>query len=254
MRRKYGLFLVEGRKSVADLVRYCAGRFGIEYLVAAPEGEDSALCLAGELADLGISAPEIFSCSPSEMRDISSLTTAPGLIAVCALPARRSQEEILARPLPDDLYIMLDGVQDPGNLGTIVRTAHWMGVRRIFASPDTTDLFNPKTVQSSMGSLAAVEVEYVDLPALAAANPGIPVAGLLLEGENIYNVDLPSSAFIVMGNEGNGLSDAMRAAVDIALTIPPYDSADHSESLNVAVATAITLSQFRQNELRNMTR
>lgn len=254
VREKAGLFLVEGHKSITDLVKNCRGKFEVEAIVATEFRREEAVRLIKELA-VGSDAstirsyPSLLPASPKDMRDISSLTTAPDMIAVCRLPHRVSEEELLSSPLPAELYLMLDGVQDPGNLGTIIRTAHWFGIHRIFASHDTVDLFNPKCVQSSMGSLASVEVIYVDLLRLREANPEIPLVGLLLEGDDIFHVDLPKSAFIAMGNEGNGLSPQLRSTVTTPLTIPPYNSADHSESLNVAIATAITLAQFRKKSM-----
>lgn len=245
MRGKTGLLLVEGRKSIMDLLGMCDSDTAWlpEYILTTSESLES---IRGYMKMKGVEEIPFYLASQSDMREISSLSTPPDVIAVCRLPERRTESEILASTISPDLYIMLDGIQDPGNLGTIIRTAHWFGIRRIFASYDTVDLYNPKVVQSTMGSLAKVSVDYVDLEKLSDANPDIPLIGLLLEGKNIYKACLPSNAFIVMGNEGNGLSDALRKRLSMALTIPPYDPSNHSESLNVAIATAITLSEFRR--------
>ena len=136
-------------------------------------------------------------------------------------------------------------IQDPGNLGTIMRTAHWFGIDRIYASRDTVDIFNPKTVQSTMGSLGRVEIVYCDLGELMDKNPDMPVYGTLLDGKNIYKATLGEHGFIIMGNEGKGISESLRKRITSPLLIPPYDYSNHSESLNVAIATAVTLSQFR---------
>lgn len=251
MRQKYGCFSVEGIKSISDIVDYEASVFEILYLITTPHTVDKAHRIIERyvIKNPQFSAPEIYEATTPEMKNMSSLSTPAEMIAICRLPERRSESDILASPLSEDLYLMLDGVQDPGNLGTIIRTAHWMGIKKIFASPDTVDVFNPKVIQSTMGSLGAVDVEYVNLRDVIRRYPKIPVAGLLLEGENIYNAELPSSAFIVMGNEGNGISQPMREMLTNSYTIPPYSLNNHSESLNVAVATAITLSEFRRKSL-----
>lgn len=258
MREKFGLFLVEGWKSVKDLFDNSNNKIRIEYIVSLQENLEDVKRHLSEIEDIYSNSckehhnqaecglPEIYVVTSKEMREISSLSVAPEVIAVCKLPIRKKEEEILASPLPEDLYLLLDGVQDPGNLGTIIRTAHWFGVNRIFASYDTVDLYNPKTVQSTMGSLGSVSVDYVDLSRLIADNPDKEAAGLLLEGKNIFHTELPSSAFIIMGNEGNGISEALRKKLTMGLTIPPHDPRNHSESLNVAIASAITLAAFRK--------
>ncbi|MDE6329517.1 MAG: RNA methyltransferase [Muribaculaceae bacterium] len=243
MRDKIGLFLVEGRKSVADMASF--GGFVVECLIAAPSAVGVAREISERIGGNASGSPEVLEATMAEMREISNLSDTPDLVGVCRLPERRPEDEILREPLPAGLYMALDGVQDPGNLGTIIRTAHWMGIRRIFASPDTVDLYNPKVVQSTMGSMAAVEVDYVDLCRLADRNSHLPLAGLQLEGDNIYSTPLPASAIIVMGSEGHGISEALKPMINLPLTIPPVDPAEHPESLNVAIASAITLSCFR---------
>lgn len=236
IRKREGLFVAEGKKCVADILPY----YELKFIAALPEWIQSHPEIVEKYGD---SVLEIFE---KDMKKISSLTTPSDVIAVFKIPEERSNEEILSERLPDDLYLMLDSIQDPGNLGTIIRTAHWFGIKRIFASPMSVDLYNPKTVQSTMGSIAAVQVEYVDLSLMVYHNPHLPVIGLQLEGENIYTTPLPKSGFIVMGNEGRGLSPGMKQSLTIPLTIPPYDPDNHSESLNVAAAAAITISEFRR--------
>ncbi len=230
MRDRHGLFIAEGRKSIEDTI----GSFEVEAIVSTnPE-----------------SIPEEWGCrnvsfvvSQGQMGKISSLSTPSDILAVYRIPD--GYYDNVPEPAPDKLYLLLDGVQDPGNLGTIIRTAHWFGIDRIYASKDTVDIFNPKTVQSTMGSLGRVEVVYCDLCRLLNDNPEIPVYGTLLNGDNIYEASLSASGFIIMGNEGKGISAPIRNMVTSPLLIPPYDSGNHSESLNVAVATAVVLSQFR---------
>lgn len=243
-RRKERLFCAEGHKSVEDLLDRCAGRFPPVWLVATRQ----YLVRMGECIGRrwNLSAECVSVASETDMRQMSSLSTPSEVMAVFRMPERSADATVAAvSPLPEGLYLLLDGVQDPGNIGTIIRTAHWFGINRIFASRDTVDLYNPKTVQSTMGSLGAVAVDYVDLSELVDANRHIPLVGLQLDGADICKASLPPSAMICMGSEGNGLSEAVRGKLDMSLTIPPYDAASHPESLNVAVATAITLAAFR---------
>lgn len=148
-----------------------------------------------------------------------------------------------------ELKLMLDGVQDPGNLGTIIRIADWFGIDHIYCSRETADVFNPKVVQATMGSLARVKVEYCDLPALLDSLPeDYPVYGTLLDGNNIYKEKLDSKGIIVMGNEGNGISEAIRQRVNRRLLIPSFpENRPTAESLNVAIATAIVVAEFRKS-------
>ena len=238
MRDSMRLFVVEGWKSVLDTV----GVFDVESVVASAKWLDENRKL------LNVGDDRIFSADHALLEKISSLSTAPDVIAVMRLPEECGTPEALVDN--DGLNLLLDGVQDPGNLGTIIRTAHWFGVKRIFLSSDSADVYNAKTVQSAMGSLGRVLTVRCCLEDLVAAHPELPVYGMLLEGKDIYKADLMSRGFIIMGNEGNGISEAMRRRVDSPLLIPPYDSASHGESLNVAVATAVTLSQFRSRRQR----
>lgn len=146
-----------------------------------------------------------------------------------------------------ELKLMLDGVQDPGNLGTIIRIADWFGIDHIYCSRETADVFNPKVVQATMGSLARVKVEYTDLATLLDSLPDdYPVYGTLLDGNNIYNERLENRGIIVMGNEGNGISEEIRKRVNRRLLIPSYPpERPTAESLNVAIATAIVCAEFR---------
>ena len=144
---------------------------------------------------------------------------------------------------PQGLMVALDRVQDPGNLGTIIRIADWFGVDTIVCSEDTADVWNPKVVQATMGSLARVSVVYADLPSVIERYNG-PVYGTFLDGENIYDTELSKEGIVVFGNEGNGISDDVRKLVSKRILIPPTRKG--AESLNVAIATAITLAEFRR--------
>ena len=232
-RTRHGLFIVEGEKSVADTLSH----YDLEALIVR-KGFD----LSSGLLDRSGNCP-VYYVGESEMKKISCLSTPAPIVAIYKLPS--SNENDLVSIPDNELYLMLDGIQDPGNLGTIVRTAHWFGIKRIFASLDTVDIYNPKTIQSTMGSLAVVKVCYCNLDEVIERNPAMPVYGLVLDGENIYNAKLGTNGFIVMGNEGKGISEKLRRLLTDRLLIPPYDPTQHSESLNVGVATAVTLSVFR---------
>lgn len=232
MRQKHGLFLAEGEKCVLDTL----GAFDLETLITTDQWIARNNRIAAQYTD------KISTASPSAINKITTLVSPPDVIAVFRLPDDDSTINIA----DDKLYLMLDGVQDPGNLGTIIRTADWFGIDTILASKDTVDLYNPKVVQSTMGSLKRMKVVYTDLTDVILFNPSMPVYGMLLDGKNIYKNKLDSThGFIIMGNEGNGISEDLRKRITHPLLIPPYDSKNHPESLNVAIATAITLSFFR---------
>lgn len=238
MRVKHGFFCVEGHKSVRDTL----GKFKLAFIVATDKWLETESETA--MKEYAISGNDIYHVGESAMRTLTAFSTPSDVIAVFKLPAGGHDSDTDIPHLEKGLYLLLDGIQDPGNLGTIIRTAHWFGIRRIFASHTTVDVFNPKTIQSAMGSMGSVEVIYTDLEALADVNRQIPLTGLMLDGDDIFRTELPESALIVMGNEGNGVTPGMRRRLCRALTIPPSDKTFHPESLNVAVATAITLSAF----------
>ena len=163
----------------------------------------------------------------------------------------RKFKQITSAELPSpaaQLTLVLDGVQDPGNLGTIIRIADWFGITEIFCSNDTADAFNPKVVQATMGSIARVSIRYVNLSEMLSTLPdGFPVYGTFLDGEDIYQQTLSDEGLIIMGNEGNGISHEVGRQINRRLPIPNFStSEDRAESLNVAIATAITCSEFRR--------
>lgn len=231
-REKTGLFPVEGIKAVRDTYKH----YETEAIL-------SILTLE-ELAIEGIRIDEsnYIKVSESEIGKLSTLTNPPEVIAIYRLPQIEEYrgEELNGK----DFYLVLDGIQDPGNLGTIIRTAHWFGIKQIFCSKDTVDLYNQKTIQSTMGSIAKVNLIYTDLSVVFEANKEKPIYGLLLEGENIFEKEAFKPGFIVMGNEGNGIRTALKRYITDPLTIPPANPKEHPDSLNVSIATAITLSQM----------
>lgn len=181
-----------------------------------------------------------------EMERISQLKSANDTLAVVEQP----HYSLNIDSLRGNLVLALDGVQNPGNLGTIVRLADWFGIKNIICSRECADCYNPKVVQATMGAILRVRIHYTDdLAELLsrAVKMDMPIYGTLLDGDNIYSAPITSSGIIVMGNEGRGLSDACRERLTHRLYIPPYPAdAPTSESLNVAMATGIILAEFRR--------
>ncbi len=183
--------------------------------------------------------------TPKEMERLSMLKTANNSLAVVEQPRHSFDPATLQQ----NLVLALDDIQNPGNLGTIIRLADWFGISDIVCSPSTADCFNPKVVQATMGAILRVRVHYLDLPSLlrSAAKQGVPVYGTFLDGENIYERKVQQRGIIVMGNEGKGISEECAAVVTDRLYIPPYPAdRNGSESLNVAIATAVTCAEFRR--------
>jgi len=198
--------------------------------------------------------------TPTEIAQMSSLRTPQGSIAVFK---KNHQSSIINHQYSQNLVLALDGIQDPGNLGTIIRTADWFGVHDIVCSLDTADCYNPKVVQATMGALARVHVHYTDLVQWLNGEKanGREIIGTLLEGRDMYEVLNQSinceathqlrsnSSIIIMGNEGNGISMPVRELITCPIRIPSYPKdAETSESLNVAIATAIVLAEFRRSK------
>ena len=185
----------------------------------------------------------------TEIEQMSNLRTPQGVIGVFK---RRGEEARSEEARGEDLVVALDGVQDPGNLGTIIRTCDWFGVHDILCSHDTADCYNPKVVQATMGALARVRVHYVDLEKhlQEMREKSMPIYGTLLEGGNMYKegaIPDKTRGVIIMGNEGNGISPAIREKITHPIRIPSYPAdAETSESLNVGIATAIVLAEFRR--------
>jgi len=191
---------------------------------------------------------EIILTNYDEIKKISTLKTPQDVIAVCYQP--KSNEAQL--PLNNSLVLALDNIQDPGNLGTIIRLASWFGITQLICSNNTADCYNPKVIQASMGAIAHLSIHYVNLPEyLAKAKEnGVHVYGTFLDGNNIYTEKLKTSGIIVMGNEGNGITPEVETFVDFKLLIPAFSKNGHQvESLNVSMATAIICSEFRRSKL-----
>lgn len=180
-----------------------------------------------------------------ELARISFLKTAPEIVAIFRIP----EMVIDWNEIMDDLTLVLDTIQDPGNLGTIIRLADWYGIRNIVCSEESADLYNPKVIQSTMGAFARVKVHYVSLPGFLnqAKELKIPIYGTFLEGEDLYKCNLTANGLVIMGNEGNGISDETATYISRRISIPSYPpGVVTSESLNVAIATSVVCSEFRR--------
>lgn len=235
-REKENAFVAEGPKIVGDLL----------------ETRRAKLLVATQAWLEGKSFPEeteVMTATDEELRKVSFLQHPQQVLGVFPLPLPQSEDTPQGK-----LSLMLDNVQDPGNLGTIIRVADWFGIETIYCSPDTADAYNPKVVQATMGSIARVNLIYRDLASMLDNLPkDFPVYGTLLSGDNIYHQKLSEEGIIVMGNEGKGISPAIAQRVTHKLLIPNYPSGrPTAESLNVAIATAITCSEFRRNGNRSL--
>lgn len=234
-RRRTGLFVAEGGKCVGELLR----AFECRRLFARQEWLDS------HADEARASGAEIIVAPPALLQQLTRLSTTPPVIAFFALPP--GAEPPAPSTVADNLTVALDRVQDPGNLGTIMRCCDWMGVHAIVASVDTVDAFSPKAVQAAMGATARVKVCYTDLQAFVGSlGESIPVYGTFLDGDNIYTSALTQGGLLIMGNEGQGISAEIAALTNRRLLIPSWPPGEPAvESLNVGMATAIALSQFR---------
>lgn len=225
-------FVAEGNKLVGDLMK----TFECEWMIGRP---------SWIATQANIPAKEVIVAEEGEMRKISLLKTPQDVLAVFKQPIYSLDE---ADP-STQLVIALDGIQDPGNLGTIIRLADWFGIKHVVCSTDTADIFGPKAVQATMGALAHVHVHYTVLTDYLKKHQSL-CYGTFLDGENLYQKELPPTGILVMGNEGNGIRPSIEPFIKERLFIPNYPVGHESaESLNVAVATAIICSEFRRRIL-----
>ena len=229
-RKEERAFVAEGHKLVGDLL----GHFVCRLLVATRSWLDK---------NPNVKAQEIIEVTQEELTRASLQKTPQDVLAIFEQPAYEMQPDVVSR----SLCLALDDVQDPGNLGTIIRVADWFGIEDIFCSLGTVDVYNPKTIQATMGALARVKLHYCDLPSFITSLKGIPVYGTFLDGDNMYEKELTPHGLIVMGNEGNGVSAEVANLVNERLYIPNYPpQRETSESLNVAMATGIICAEFRR--------
>ena len=237
-RKLHGLFVAEGHKLVGDLL----STFQPVYIAACSSWITTHAPLWAQLQARGCECNEV---SEDELHKASLMKSPQQGLALFKMMKPEAPQ---AAWVKQELCLALDGIQDPGNMGTIVRIADWFGINHIICSLDTADVYNPKTIQATMGALARVKVSYTDLPAWIARLPqDSSVYGTFLDGDNMYNNELTAHGLIIMGNEGKGISHETAKHVNRRLFIPNYPaSRATSESLNVGVATAIICAEFRR--------
>ena len=229
-RKEEHAFVAEGHKLVGDLL----GHFPCKLLVATHAWLER---------NPGAKADEIIEVTQEELTRASLQKAPQEVLAVFEQPTYEMDASVVSQ----NLCLALDDVQDPGNLGTIIRLADWFGIEHIFCSQGTVDVYNPKTIQATMGALARVKLHYCHLPSFIASLKDTPVYGTFLDGENMYGKNLSEHGLIVMGNEGNGISDEVGKLVNERLYIPNYPpQRETSESLNVAIATSVICAEFRR--------
>lgn len=220
------LFFAEGVKVIQELVK---SNFELEHLYTTKD----------DFKELSPSKTTLI--TDNELNKISALTTPNTCLAVFKIPFE-------SKIIESGLIIALDSIRDPGNMGTILRLCDWFGIQQLVCSKETVDIYNPKVVQATMGSITRVNVNYVDLvPFLEKTT--LPVFGTFMNSDNIYKTTLPQEGIIVMGNEANGISENIERLIEKRITIPRFGQLQITESLNVATATAIILSEFRRQSL-----
>lgn len=230
IRKEEKVFLAEGPKLVGDLL----GHFHCRFLAATSSWLSE---------HASVPADEVAEVTPDELSRASLLKTPQQVLAVFEQPEYTLDTAVFQ----NSLCLALDDVQDPGNLGTIIRLADWFGIEHILCSPNTVDVYNPKTVQATMGGIARVKVHYAPLPSLIRSLGEVPVYGTFLDGKNMYEQPLSHNGLIVMGNEGNGIGKEVERLINRKLYIPNYpQNRETSESLNVAIATAVVCAEFRR--------
>jgi TrmH family RNA methyltransferase len=220
-RQKHKLFVVEGVKVVQEFLN---SSYELD-IVFSSDTDFSSTNKFIEVTD-------------QELKKISSLKNPNKVLAIFKIPNQ-------INPIMGGLILALDSINDPGNLGTIIRLCDWFGIEQLVCSNETVDCFNSKVVQASMGSLTRVAVSYLDLKKYLQ-NASLPIFVADMDGLNVYKTKLPDSAVLVLGNEANGISDEIKQLVTTKITIPRYGAFQQTESLNVATASAILLSEFRR--------
>jgi RNA methyltransferase, TrmH family len=227
-RKQWGLFMVEGLKSITEFIHsdYC-----IDTLFITTNASKQLPNLPQNI--------KVFEVNEQELKKISALQTPQDAVAIVKVPL--NDNNLINQQA--HIHLLLDGVQDPGNLGTIIRTANWFGYKHIFCSPHTVDAYNPKVVQATMGALSQVKIIYTNLITLLSENK-LPVYAGLLNGKNLYHTTWQSNAFLILGCEGTGISEQLMPFITHAITIP---GKGHTESLNVAISAAIFCAEIQRN-------
>jgi TrmH family RNA methyltransferase len=232
-RQENNLFVVEGHKIISELI---SSNFKVKYIIY---NED--LEIPADSDDW-----EVLLTDEAGMKKVSNLKTPSSILAVVEIP----EVEFGIIRLKNKLTMCVDDIQDPGNLGTIIRICDWFGIENLICSNNSADLYNPKVIQASMGAFLRVNVVYQNLEEFIPQYSKItshPSIGTFLEGENIYKTDLPESALFVLGNEGNGISAQVACLLDGKISIPPFSkTGKHAESLNISAAASVVCSEFRR--------
>lgn len=223
-RKEQKMFFAEGIKVVQELLN---SNFELHQIYTVDD------------AFKNLASDKITNITDDELKKISALTTPNSCLAVFHMPEQ-------SKLINSGLIIALDDVRDPGNLGTIIRLCDWFGIETLVCSEQCADVYNPKVVQATMGSIARVNVVYTDLADYLSAS-SLPVYGTFMDGENIYKSDLSQNGIIIMGNEANGISPEIERLVNQRISIPRFGKLKQTESLNVATAASIVISEFRRN-------
>lgn len=227
-RKRESLFVAEGPKVIEELLK-----------LKTPH----TIIATKEWIDNNSKISNVIEVSERELESASLLKTPQQVLALFAIETTEQDLNIDN----NKLYLALDGIQDPGNLGTIIRIADWFGIDTIYCSNETVDVYNPKVIQATMGSIARVKVIYTDLyNMISNLSDEMPVYGTFLDGSDIYQNELTPNGIIVMGNEGKGITKELKSLITNKLLIPSFSIGDTAESLNVAIATAITCSEFKR--------
>ena len=224
-RQKYNLFLVEGNKIIRELHNT---NYKIKNIFST--GGDDLVFLGHDIEEI----------NANELKKISFLQHPKDSVAVCELPEGQTL-------LETNINLVLDGIQDPGNLGTIIRLADWFGIKQIICSTDTVDYFNPKVIQATMGSFTRVNIVYTDIVDFLKNSEHVNI-GTDMMGENLYQYKFPEKVNIIMGNEGNGMRPETEKELNEVITIPRFGETQSTESLNVSIATSIILGQMFSNK------
>lgn len=221
-RNEYGLFVMEGKKAVEELLKFGVKAYGL-YV---------------SNVKLDIVDANTIEVSQKELQQMSALKNPNGVLGVFYTT--------IALPVDfNDWILVLDGIQDPGNLGTIIRLCDWFGIKNLVCSNHTVDCYNPKVLQATMGSIARINITYTDLD-LFLNSTSLPIYGAFMNGTSVYASQMPKNGILVMGNEGKGISDMVKELCNHSITIPQYGN-ESTESLNVGTATAILLSELRRS-------
>ena len=218
-RQQHGLFVVEGIKTIKELLQ-----------------SNLVLHTLYSTESLNFNAKAEISITENELKRISFFKTPNKSLAIFQIPKSKSR-------MVDGLVVVLDSIGDPGNLGTIIRLCDWFGIKELVCSKETVDCYNPKVIQATMGSISRVNISYVELSDFLKET-SLPIFGAYMDGENVYNMELPKKGILVMGNEAHGVSKTIEKLISKKITIPRFGDIQATESLNVATATAILLSEF----------